>query len=90
MAFTPKEPSAQDRDISLVIPKAKDPYLVEFYQQAKKENESVNNFVIRNLMLLAHGHSLKAETRALDIKANDDLLNDKVLLAQGLEFLTGE
>jgi len=63
MAFIPKAPSANDRDINLIIPKAKDPYLVEWFQDTRQTGESVNQFIIRALMQHAKKHQIDKQVQ---------------------------
>lgn len=53
-----KPPSATDRSVTLTIPKEKDPYFVEWYQNTKQPGETINNFMLRNLSRLVRGYYL--------------------------------
>lgn len=66
MAYTPKKPSSQDRSITITVPKAKDPYLVDWFQDSKRPGESVNDFLRRNLMKLAKQYEIKKQTKLLE------------------------
>ena len=49
MAYSLPPPSAQDRNVNFVIPKEVDPLYVEWFQAEKKQGESVNDFILRQL-----------------------------------------
>ena len=83
MAFTPLAPSAQDRSVSLTVPKEKDPYLVEWYQETKLNGEGVNAFVLRHLMGLARDHQKKKLEKSL----TDQMLLDAVQAGADVEFI---
>jgi len=85
MALLP--PSENDRNISLLVPKAKDPYLVEFYQDTKKEGEGVNAFILRNLMRLASQYQLQKQYRSLETVKNNKHVQDMETVINELSFL---
>lgn len=58
MPLEVKPPSLNDRSVSFTIPKEKDPYFVEWYQNTKKPGETINDFLLRNLSRLVRGYYL--------------------------------
>lgn len=89
MTFT-LPPEAQDREVTVLIPKEVDPYFKQWYLETKKDGESPSEFAYRNLAKA--GLSWRRNKLKLDamtgIQATDEEENiemQTIILDNGLE-----
>lgn len=75
MAFTPLASSNKDRLLNITISKVKDPYLKEWFNETKSQGDTVNSFVVRQLMILAKKHQDEKQQKLIFDKMQSDIFN---------------